>query len=310
MVWICAVAYVFGIHAKHVVLVWEGVNEQIVRMGLNEGNWMADVWVSDAFNKKMAAFQNAELGDVCVVSDWDRTLTYPKTANGQDTTSYLAIVHGGYLGDGYRDEMAKLYVKYRGAELDSSICEADKLRLMDEWWMAALGLLEDYGLTRAMLEDVSKQDVMVLRKGVVDFLRMLNEKHTPLQIVSAGLGDVIVSFLEARSLMLNNMHLIANWLQFDGEGRVIGCKKPVIHSANKTHLIDVQSLGKTCVLLLGDTLEDAEMVPDFEGGTVLRVGFLNDETEEKRQEFAQVYDMVIGGNGDFEPVNALVNAWA
>lgn len=270
---------------------------------------MADVWVSDGFEKKMHAFRSAGLDGVCVVSDWDRTLTYPKTADGQDTTSYLAIVHGGYLGDGYRDEMARLYVKYRGAELDHTLPEADKLRLMDEWWMAALGLLEDYGLTRAMLEDVSRQDVMILREGAVEFFNLLNAKHIPLQIVSAGLGDVIAMFLQARSLKRDNVHLIANWLQFDDAGRVMGCMQPVIHSANKTHLIDVQNLDRTCVLLLGDTLEDAEMVPNFEGGTVLRVGFLNGDTAEQHSEFAKVYDVVIGGVGDFSYVNGLLEVW-
>ena len=64
------------------------------------------------------------------------------------------------------------------------------------------------------------------------------------------------------------------------------------------------------MLLLGDTLEDAEMVPDFEGGTVLRVGFLNGDTAQHHDAFAQVYEMVIGDTGDFEPVNALLKGWA
>lgn len=272
---------------------------------------MAEVWVANVlgFEEKKKAFSKAGKEGICVVSDWDRTLTYAKTANGQDTTSYLAIVHGGYLGDAYREEMAKLYVKYRGAELDHTLSDTDKLQLMNAWWMAALKLLEDFGLTRAMLEDVGQKEVMVLREGVVDFFHQLTKKCMPLHIVSAGLGDVIAYFLRARSLMLDNMHLIANWLQFGEHGEVVGCVEPVIHSANKTRLIQVSELKKKCVLLLGDTLEDTEMVSDFDGGTVLRIGFLNGDTEEMHQEFSEVYDVVIGAGGDFEYVNGLLKEW-
>ena len=114
---------------------------------------MVDGRTSDAavFEQKMTVFRMAGAEGICVVSDWDRTLTHPKMANGQDTTSYLAIVHGGYLGDAYCDEMARLYVKYRGVELATDISEADKLRSMDAWWMAAFELLRDFGLTREMI---------------------------------------------------------------------------------------------------------------------------------------------------------------
>ncbi|MBT5829632.1 MAG: hypothetical protein HOH77_05485 [Candidatus Latescibacteria bacterium] len=273
---------------------------------------MNDVWIADldVFREKKDQFCSVGKDGICVVSDWDRTLTYPKKANGEETTSYLAIVHGGYLGDGYREEMARLYVKYRGAELATDMGEADKLRLMNEWWTAAFELLRDFGLTREMIQDVGARDAMVLREGVVDFFLAMNVGLVPLNIVSAGLGDVIVAFLEARSLKLDCVDVVANWLRFGEGGEVVGCNTSVIHSANKTCLIGVDQLGKrSCVLVLGDTLEDAEMVTDFDGGTVIRVGFLNADTIDKRDEFGKIYDVVIGGNGGFEYVNTLVTGW-
>ncbi|MFT5369691.1 MAG: HAD superfamily hydrolase (TIGR01544 family) [Candidatus Latescibacterota bacterium] len=258
----------------------------------------------------MDTFCSVGADGICVVSDWDRTLTYPKTADGQETTSYLVIVHGGYLGDGYRDEMARLYVKYRSMELATDVAEVDKLRSMNAWWVAAFELLKAFGLTREMIQDVGTRDVMVLRDGAEKFFQALDGGHIPLQVVSAGLGDVIVAFLEARGLKRDHMDVVANWLQFDEQGLVTGCGEPVIHSANKTQLVDVGQLGdRTCVLLLGDTLEDADMVTNFEGGTVIRVGFLNEDTQADRAAFAAQYDVVIENNGDFGYVNDLLSSW-
>jgi cytosolic 5'-nucleotidase 3 len=222
----------------------------------------------------------------------------------------LAIVHGGYLGDGYREEMEKLYVKYRGAELDAELAEGEKLRLMQEWWMMAFEMLTRFGLTREMIQDVAMRDVMMLRDGAMEFLNLLNSVHVPLKIVSAGLGNVIVSFLEARDLKLDNVDVVANWLRFDEQGLVNGCGEPIIHSANKTQLVNVDQLGdRRCVLLLGDTLEDADMVADFEGGTVIRVGFLNGDTENMYDAFADVFDVVVGAGGGFDWVHDRVKSW-
>lgn len=273
---------------------------------------MNDVWINqaDVFQKKQNHFCSAGRNGICVVSDWDRTLTYPKTADGQETTSYLAIVHGGYLGGAYKEAMAQLYVKYRGVELATDMAEDEKLALMNEWWMSAFELLKKFGLTREMVQDSGQQDLMVLREGVTDFFQTLAEVQVPLEIVSAGLGDVIEAFLGARNLKLGHVDVVANGLQFDEGGAVIGCGEPIIHSANKTQLVDRKKLGdRPCVLLLGDTLEDAEMVADFDGGMVIRVGLLNADTVNKKDEFGRVYDVVIDDGGDFKYVNALVREW-
>ncbi|MDA0711053.1 MAG: hypothetical protein O3B73_12680 [bacterium] len=273
---------------------------------------MSDAWISDleVLEAKRAVFFSAGSGGLRVVSDWDRTLTYPQTAMGVNTTSYLAIVHGGYLGDGYRVEMEKLYVKYRGAELDANLAEVEKLRLMNEWWRVAFEMLKRFGLTYEMVQDVGQRDGMVLRDGAAEFFQTLDHARIPLQIVSAGLGDVIVAFLRARQLKLTNMDVVANWITFGEEGQAVGFGEPVIHSANKTRLVDIDRLdNRSCVLLLGDTLEDAEMVADFDGGTIIRIGFLNGDTEGRRAEFAESYDVVVGGNGDFEYVNKLMKGW-
>lgn len=239
---------------------------------------------------KMEAFQDAP--KFCVVSDWDRTLTRAQMPDGRDTSSYLAIVHGGYLGEAYREEMARLYARYRWMELATDIPVGEKARAMHDWGAAAFDLLKHYGLTREMIADVCRRELMALREGAAEFLRTLSDRAIPLHILSAGIGDVIEGFLAHRGLLTPNVRVTANRLVFDATGRVAGFEEPVIHSLNKRM---GGGLTKDCgVLLLGDALEDAAMVSNAACKTIFRIGFLNADTESQRDAYLNVYDAVMG----------------
>lgn len=254
----------------------------------------------EKINRKIASFRRAET--FCVVSDWDRTLTRAQTPDGRETSSYLAIVHGGRLGQAYREEMAHLYDRFRWVEVATDIPVEEKARAMRDWWGAAFNLLKDHGLTRDVIADVCGRELMTLRTGVIEFLHTLANREIPLDILSAGIGDVIEGYLIHRGLLLPNMRVTANWLTFDAERRATGYRKPVIHSLNKR----MASIKSPCVLLLGDTLEDAAMVSDAECEAIIRIGFLNADTESQRDAYLNVYDAVMGSDGDFAFANAVL----
>lgn len=256
----------------------------------------------EILNRKMASFQRAET--FCVVSDWDRTLTRAQTPDGRDTSSYLAIVHGGYLGDAYREEMARLYARYRWVELATDIPVEEKARAMRDWGAAAFDLLKRYGLTREMIADACRRDLLALRAGAADFLCALADRCISLHILSAGIGDVIEGFLSQRGLLTSNVRVTANRLVFDGKGRVSGVAAPMIHGLNKQ--MAGSATKDRCVLLLGDALEDAAMVADADCEAAIRIGFLNGDTEARRDAYLGVYDVVT--HGDFAGVNDLMAA--
>lgn len=243
-----------------------------------------------ALRDKIAQFQSAGIERVCVVSDWDRTLTIARTSDGRDATSYSAIVHGAYLGAVYRREMDRLYARYRPIEVSRTISDREKQNAMRAWWLAAVAMMQQHGLTAAMIADLAARDLIRLRDGAINFLGMLSRSGISLFILSAGLGNVISQFLKVRALLTQNVTVTANQLLFDAHGTVAGFCEPVIHSLNKArHAIDAQG----CVLLLGDTLEDAQMVNTADLDCIIRVGFLNESVAENRAEYLRVYDMVI-----------------
>ncbi len=239
---------------------------------------------------------------LCVVSDWDRTLTKARTEDGQDATSYSVIAHGAYLGEAYRIEMDRLYARYRPIEISQTISHREKQKAMRDWWAAALAMMQKYGLTEDIIEDIAIRDFMRLRDGSIDLFKILADREIPLLILSAGIGNVIAKYLKVRALLTSNVAITANKLIFE-QGAVAGYCEPVIHSFNKArHAITPQG----CVLLIGDTIEDAQMVNDTQANCIIRVGFLNESVEENSATYLRAYDVVICNDASMKPVIKLL----
>ena len=266
---------------------------------------MDHVLIADevALQDKIAHFQRIGIEQLCVVSDWDRTLTKARTEDGQDATSYSAIAHGAYLGETYRVEMDRLYARYRPIETSQTISHRKKQNAMRDWWMTALAMMQKYGLTEDIIEDIAIRDFMRLRDGAIDLFKILADRDIPLLILSAGIGNVISKFLNVRSLLTSNVTITANKLIFDTQGALAGFSEPVIHSFNKARHA---STPQGCVLLMGDTIEDAQMVNNADADSVIRVGFLNESVEENRAAYLRAYDIVICNDASMTPVIELL----
>ena len=267
---------------------------------------MDHVLIADqaALQDKIAQLKSQTKNEqLCVVSDWDRTLTKARTEDGQDATSYSAIAHGAYLGEAYRVEMDRLYARYRPIEISQTISHRKKQKAMRDWWAAALAMMQKYGLTEDIIEDIAAREFMRLRDSATDFFNILADRDIPLLILSAGIGNVISKFLKVRALLTSNVTVTANKLIFDTQGVVAGFCEPVIHSFNKArHASNPQG----CVLLLGDTIEDAQMVTDADADCVIRMGFLNEAVEENRAAYLRAYDIVICNDASMKPVIKLL----
>ena len=63
-------------------------------------------------------------------------------------------------------------------------------------------------------------------------LESLQAADVPVLVFSAGLGDSVSAVLRYHNALLPNVHIISNYLQFDGL-RVNGFQGDIIHSFNK-----------------------------------------------------------------------------
>ena len=70
------------------------------------------------------------------------------------------------------------------------------------------------------------------REGTNTMLQRLKAAEVPVLVFSAGLGDSVSAVLRHHDALLSNVHIISNYLQFDGL-QVNGFQGDIIHSMNK-----------------------------------------------------------------------------
>ncbi len=155
---------------------------------------------------------------------------------------------------------------------------------------------------------------VVLRQGAKEFFRLCQEKNIPVIIFSAGgLGVVsIEKFLEKDNLLTPNVHIVSNDFVWDTEGRAVDFVRPIIHSLNKGETVlreydFADEIGdRPNIILLGDSIGDADMAQGSDYDHILKIGFLNKDVEKKRELYQQHFDIVIENDGDMSRVNEIL----
>ncbi len=249
-----------------------------------------------------------------VLSDFDRTLTYGEI-DGVKTPSIISMLRdGNHLTEDYAKKAHALFDKYHPIEIDPSIPLQEKKKAMQEWWETHNKLLIESGLSKSDLEDIVKNGHVRFREGVPEFLDFLHQHNIPLIILSAsGCGDAVQIFFKKIGRDYPNISYVTNQFNWDENGRAISLKGLIIHCMNKDETIlreipEVYSRiqNRKNVLLLGDSIGDLGMVEGFQYENLLRIGFLNFDYDKLREEYKKNFDVVLGGDGDFNPVNTLI----
>jgi len=264
------------------------------------------------FEELKERFKKAGVEKLHVLADFDRTLTYafnpPKV--GKKIPSLISVLRDEkYLTPDYPTKAIALFEKYHSIEINPSIPVKEKKRAMEQWWQEHFGLLIKSNLNIKDIERAVHSANIVLRQGAVEFFNILKEKNIPLVILSSsGLGiESIELYLKNKNLLSRNIHIISNSFEWDESGKAIGVKQPIIHTLNKdeTLIKDFPAIfekvkNRTNVLLLGDSISDIEMVTGFDYENLIKIGFLNEETEMNLENYKQNFDIVILNDSSIE----------
>ncbi len=255
------------------------------------------------FQEKIDKIKSAGLSSLHIVADFDKTLTTLKDGN-RSSSSWGAFAD---LIPGYKEERQALFDKYYPFETDPGVPHDLRIRMMTEWYGSHLKLLVGHQITQGMIDEVVANGCVKVREGFEDLLLFAKERGIPMLIFSAGLGDVIRTYLERSGLFFPNLHLISNFFKFDPGGKAIGFDGEVIHSFNKT---EERVKGKPYqaivekrknVVLLGDGLGDITMADGERHDNIIKIGFLNGE-KDHLEAFKQVFDAVIVEDKGLEDV--------
>lgn len=274
---------------------------------------MTNVIIADpeALAAKKAKLKQGGSNNLQVIADFDKTLTQAFIGGTEVHSTYAFFRNGKYLTPDYVKKSHEMFEHYHPSEVDVKLSLEERKAEMIEWWSRHLQLLIDSGLTKQTILDIVNNEDMRLRKGGSDFFVTLKSKEIPLLIFSAGVGDIIRSFLEKEKLCSDNVHLISNFFVFEDD-KVIGYKENIIHVLNKneTSLEHTpyysEAKGRRNVILIGDNIGDSHMSDGIPHDTIIKIGFLNKRVDEFKEAYSKAFDVVITDDGDMEFVNSLL----
>ncbi len=247
-----------------------------------------------------------------VLSDFDRTLTM-SSVNGIRIPSIIALIReGNYLSQDYVKKAYELYDIYHPIENNTKIPKKEKNIKMIEWWKKHFALLIKSGMNKDVAKDIILKKKIPFRTGAFELFDFLNQKNIPFVIMSATIGDMAIESLRFEEKLYPNVHVIANMFVWNKEGKAIRIKEPIIHSLNK-HEIEIKShpvyqelTKRKNVILMGDLIEDINMISGFPYKNLIKIGFLNENINENIEDYKKNFDIIITSDSDMSYVNELM----
>ncbi|XP_060921854.1 cytosolic 5'-nucleotidase 3A-like [Labrus mixtus] len=250
---------------------------------------------------------------VQVISDFDMTLTRFAYNGKRCPTCHNILDNSKLITNECREKLKELLNTYYPIEIDSARSIEEKLPLMVQWWTKAHELLVQQEIKKDLLAMVVRESDAMLREGYQLFFDHLHEHSIPLLIFSAGIGDILEEVIRQAGVFHSNVKVFSNYMDFDETGVLKAFKGELIHIYNKRegallntgHFEELRT--RPNVLLLGDSLGDLTMadgVQDMEN--ILKIGFLNDKVEERKQSYLDSYDIVLVKDETLEVPNAMM----
>jgi len=248
-----------------------------------------------------------------ILTDFDRTLTRAYDDEGNNFTSIFAnLRRDGYLDPEYVKISREHYEKYYPIEIDYNRSFDERANYMREWWDAAHADMIQFGVTKTLLDRVCAEHPLFFRDGALDLFRDTFSKNIPFVIMSAAPGYMIKRYINNFDRVYDNIFIVANWYEFDANGKMIAAKEPVVHSLNK-YEITLESLPifdeikkRPNVILMGDGVDDVGMVTGFDYNNLIKIGFYNQMTDEHLELYKQNFDVVITGDDGMGYVNEIL----
>ncbi|XP_029945284.1 cytosolic 5'-nucleotidase 3-like [Salarias fasciatus] len=249
-----------------------------------------------------------------VISDFDMTLTRFEFNGKRCPTCHNILDNSILISADCKQKLKGLLDTYYPIEIDSSRSVEEKLPLMVEWWTKAHELLVEQKIRKDRLSVAVRESDAMLREGYQLFFDHLHQHSIPLLIFSAGIGDILEEVIRQAGVFHPNVNVFSNYMDFDESGVLTAFKGELIHIYNKRegallntgHFQELRT--RPNVLLMGDSLGDLNMadgVQDMEN--ILKVGFLNDKVEERKQSYLDAYDIVLIKDETLEVPNALLH---
>ena len=244
--------------------------------------------------------QKINKDNIYVFMDYDKTITSSKSEDSWATTANKKA-----MGKAISNDLNKFYEKYGPIELDYTIDIQEKEKYMLEWYEKSMNLYYTYHLTKEKLKECIYNSHLELREGAKDFLNKLYNRNIPVIIFSAGIGNVIEQFLKEKECYYDNITIIGNFIKFDKNGDMIKFSDNIIHTLNKNidklndDKLKEKIEEKEYRIVIGDLVEDINMMGEYPEDKSLKIGFLNKNITENLEVYRKNFDIVLTEENNF-----------
>ena len=244
--------------------------------------------------------QKINKDNIYVFMDYDKTITSSKSEDSWATTANKKA-----MGKAISNDLNKFYEKYGPIELDYTIDIQEKEKYMLEWYEKSMNLYYTYHLTKEKLKECIYNSHLELREGAKDFLNKLYNRNIPVIIFSAGIGNVIEQFLKEKECYYDNITIIGNFIKFDKNGDMIKFSDNIIHTLNKNidklndDKLKEKIEEKEYRVVIGDLVEDINMMGEYPEDKSLKIGFLNKNVAENLEVYRKNFDIVLTEENNF-----------
>ncbi|OQS02223.1 pyrimidine 5'-nucleotidase (UMPH-1), partial [Thraustotheca clavata] len=289
--------------------------------GLNNEARQPRVIISnpDKFASKFAKMIKDGPNQLLFIADFDYTLTpYYNVSGGRGHSCHGMLASSKVLSDEFFTKSNHLFQKFYPIEISPLLAHDEKEPHMIEWWTREHGLFVEYNMHRHHVEAAVNKSDIEFRSGFGPLFQDLATLNVPTLIFSAGLADVIYNVLRkvhGETILTPNLHIVSNVMKFqEPSGKLLGFEDPLIHCHNKNATVLKDSpFWKECeerhnVILLGDSVGDAQMAEGLPVHNIIKIGFLNTHQEEKLGEYLTLFDVVIINDGSLSFAHTLIRA--
>jgi len=223
------------------------------------------------------------------------------------------------LGSAFKAEVREMF-DWEGP-YNAKLATMTKRERADEWWGRMNSLLIEHGMHRDHVPQIVQDADTTLRQGFVELCAVLRERQIPLTIISAGITQIVEEILAP--VELPDTHILANQMQYNGEGALERWSLPLLHSESKSRVAEdypaiwqERVVGRG-IIALGDNITDLSCAAAEPAELLISVGFLSEakdleeahqlNAEGRKQGFLEAFDMVVLNDGPMDCVVDLIN---
>ena len=279
------------------------------------------VWIKDfdTFKRKVNLFNQQANEEIILITDFDRTLTSYYAEGGHKGFSCHRVIEScENLPESYKKSAYDLWSHYYPIEINPNVPFNEKVQSMKDWVIQAHEIMSQTTLTFQDIVKSVEVNPINLRRGTGGLLTTYLNSGVPILIFSAGISNVVREVMRQRlgwHFIPANVNVVANEIIFSEKtGHILGFandKEPLHvfskHFSSLPSFMQDEYKGKKYVILMGDSLGDLYMSQGLDYTEILRIGFLNEHEEEKKEKYMNRFDVVLVGDPSMSFVQDLSN---